>query len=154
MLLRWSPEPFARTTYNPGHVTCTGCVMSPDLQQVLLVHHRRLERWLLPGGHVESTDASARDTARREVMEETGVQTTGDAPVLVGLDVHAIPSNAREPLHLHHDLIWGFFGVSQDARCSHESRAVMWCGLDQFERYDLPGSIRRAVLRLAAQRFG
>lgn len=102
---------------------------------------------------MESTDASAPDTARREVIEETGILTDNAAPSLVGLDVHAIPSNAREPLHLHHDLIWGFAGVSEEARCSHESRAVAWCGLDQFERYDLPGSIRRAVLRLAAQRF-
>src|SRR5688572_7116975 len=49
-LLAWSPAPFSRNIFNPGHVTCTGVVLSPDKHHVLLVHHRRLDRWLLPGG--------------------------------------------------------------------------------------------------------
>jgi hypothetical protein len=71
-LLAWSPEPFSRDTFTPGHVTCTGLVLSPDKSKILLVHHRRLDRWLLPGGHCESGDPGVESVAEREVIEETG----------------------------------------------------------------------------------
>jgi hypothetical protein len=66
---------------------------------------------------------------------------------LVGVDVHAIPANSREPLHLHHDLIFGFQAVSKDCACSEESREVAWCRVDEFDTYGLPHSIRRSVER-------
>lgn len=149
-LLDWSPNPFSRMIYTPGHVTCTGVVLSPDLHSVLLVHHRRLRRWLLPGGHVEAEDDSAGDTARREVLEETGADLQTGAPQLVGCDVHAIPGRGREPLHLHHDLIFAFRARSLSSGCSPESRAVAWRSLLQME--DLPGSIRKSVHRALARR--
>lgn len=146
-LLSWSPSPFSRNVFTPGHVTCTGVVLSPDRHHVLLVHHRRLDRWLLPGGHVEPEDTLASDTARREVLEETGANLDpGTRPVLVGCDVHAIPSRGREPLHLHHDLIFGFQARSLEFQCSAESRAVVWRPVAQMG--DLPCSIRRSVARM------
>lgn len=146
-LLTYSPEPFSRTVYTPGHITCTGVVLSPARNAVLLVHHRRLERWLLPGGHVETEDASISAVAKREVIEETGAQLSTAPAMLVGVDVHPIPSNKREPLHLHHDLIFAFDADSDQFQCSEESRAVVWCSLEQFDRYTLPNSIRRSITR-------
>jgi 8-oxo-dGTP pyrophosphatase MutT (NUDIX family) len=145
-LLSWSPAPFSRMTYMPGHVTCTGVVLGPDSDRVLLVHHRRLNRWLLPGGHCEDGDMTIAGVAQREVIEETGARLAGGEGRLVNIDVHPIPGNGKEPLHLHHDLIFSFAEESLDTQCSEESRAVVWCGLEEFDRYDLPGSIRRAVL--------
>ena len=146
-LLDWSPDPFSRALFTPGHITCTGVVLSPRRKRVLLVHHARLDRWLLPGGHVEPEDITVAHTAAREVVEETGVQLSSDAPAIVGVDVHSIPPNTREPLHLHHDLIFAFQAESKQCRCSIESREVAWCKLDEFDSYGLPDSIRRSVLR-------
>jgi 8-oxo-dGTP pyrophosphatase MutT (NUDIX family) len=146
-LLTHSPEQFSRAVYTPGHITCTGVVLSPERDAVLLVHHRRLDRWLLPGGHVEIEDACISGVARREVIEETGAQLSNAPAMLVGVDVHPIPSNKREPLHLHHDLIFAFDANSEQFHCSEESRAVVWCRLNHFDQYDLPGSIRRSVTR-------
>lgn len=146
-LLALSPDPFSRSIYNPGHVTCTGVVLSPKQKRVLLVHHARLDRWLLPGGHVEPADNTPADSARREVLEETGARLGDTPPRLVGIDVHPIPANSREPLHLHHDLIFAFDSKSKQTECSEESRAVLWCKLSDFDVYHLPGSIRRAVAR-------
>lgn len=148
MLLECGADPFSRYHYTPGHITATAVVMHPERNRVLLVHHRRLDRWLLPGGHVESADKLLWDTARREAMEETGISLTGEPnPLLVGIDVHGIPAKGKEPYHLHHDTIFRFQARSEFIAGSEETRDVAWCRLTEFEDYDLPVSIRRSVLR-------
>lgn len=151
-LLAWSPDPFSRRIYNPGHVTCTGLVLSPKRKRILLVHHARLDRWLLPGGHVEDQDVHPEGTAMREVIEETGARLADVTPRLIGVDVHPIPASAREPLHLHHDLIFSFQAESKECQCSEESREVRWCRFEDFDEYDLPAPIRRCALRAVTRR--
>jgi 8-oxo-dGTP pyrophosphatase MutT (NUDIX family) len=147
-LLARSPAPFSRRQFNPGHITCTGLVLSPGQDRILLVLHRRLQRWLLPGGHVEPDDPCIGDAGRREVVEETGAMLRADSPaLLVGVDVHGIPSRRDEPFHLHHDLIFRFRAVSDAAQASEEVREAAWCPAAEFDRYQLPGSIRRSYAR-------
>jgi len=149
MLLRESDEPFSRTQYTPGHITGTACVIHPDQSAVLLVHHRKLNRWLLPGGHIEELlDMQVADTARREAEEETGVQIDdGDPPLLVGIDVHGIPGRKKEPYHLHHDMIFRFQASSAGFVESEEVRGIAWCPLNRFDEFGLPNSIRHSVAR-------
>jgi 8-oxo-dGTP pyrophosphatase MutT (NUDIX family) len=148
-ILEHTPTPFSRDQFTPGHITCTGLVLLPAGDAVLLVHHRRLDRWLLPGGHVEPEDLTIADAARREVVEETGALLDPDpSPRLIGIDVHGIPPAKGEPYHLHHDLLFAFRARSRDFQISHESRAIAWSRPDEFERYDLPRNIRRAFTRL------
>ena len=52
-------------------------VLHPDGRRVLLMHHHRHQRWLLPGGHVEEADVTLSDAARREAIEETAVRIAG-----------------------------------------------------------------------------
>lgn len=42
-------------------------------QQVLLLFHKKFNKWLPPGGHVEQ-DETPPQAARREVKEETGLE--------------------------------------------------------------------------------
>jgi 8-oxo-dGTP pyrophosphatase MutT (NUDIX family) len=150
-MLAYSAAPFSRRQFNPGHVTCTGLVLSPAQDGVLLVLHRRLQRWLLPGGHVELEDATIGDAGRREVVEETGAILRIDPlPRLVGVDVHGIPPRKDEPFHLHHDLIFRFQAESLSFAPSEEVREVAWCAVGEFDRYQLPGSIRRSFTRAIA----
>src|SRR5271166_2033146 len=148
MLLECTPEPFSRYQFTPGHITGTGLVLAPDGERILLVHHRRLDRWLLPGGHVEPEDSEIWDAARREVIEETGaVLIPNGHPTLAGIDVHGIPPGRREPFHLHHDLIFGFRAADTALKPTEEVRQVVWCHLDDWNRYDLPMSIRLSFRR-------
>jgi len=148
-LLEHTPAPYSRAQFLPGHITCTGLVLHPAREAFVLVHHRRLDRWLLPGGHVEPDDAEIWDTARREVIEETGSVLVPDRhPLLVGIDVHGIPPGRREPYHLHHDLIFGFRAASAEVMPTEEVRRVVWCGLDEWDRYELPISIQLSARRM------
>lgn len=145
MLLAHTPAPFSRSQFTPGHITATGLILHPDRQAFLVVHHRRLNRWLLPGGHVEREDRVIEDTARREVTEETGAILSPDRPSLAGIDVHGIPPGKGEPYHLHHDLIFAFRALSAEAVATEEVRQVAWCGPEDWGRFDLPSSIRQAA---------
>ncbi|MFF0312653.1 NUDIX hydrolase [Streptosporangium sp. NPDC004379] len=90
-----------------GHATAGAILADPD-GRVLHIHHLALDRWLLPGGHLEPSDATLLDAALRELVEETGVPShavtpVGDRPVHI--DVHPIPANDAkgEPAHQHFD---------------------------------------------------
>src|ERR1700678_314825 len=145
-LLEFTPAPFSRDQFHPGHVTCTAVVLHPAGGRVLLMHHHRHHRWLLPGGHVEGSDVTLSDTARREAIEETAVLIAEARPAsLAGMDVHAIPARKGEPFHLHHDLIFAFDAGSEEFALTDEAPEVAWCALNEFERYSLPSSITRAV---------
>lgn len=151
-LLRETTNPLGRDHFTPGHITGTACILHPVQPAVLLVHHRKLNRWLLPGGHVErDLDGNLSETARREAEEEAGVQINiAHPPQLVGVDVHGIPARKREPFHLHHDLIFGFRASSEHFVPSEEVRGLAWCPIDRFDDYLLPTPIRRAVQRSIA----
>jgi 8-oxo-dGTP pyrophosphatase MutT (NUDIX family) len=147
-LLRFSGRPFSRDEFTPGHITATALVLNGRGDSLLLVNHRRLDRWLLPGGHVEAEDANIFDAARREAVEETSVQLDpGFAPYVAGFDVHGIPSDGKEPYHLHHDILIGLSASGESIAASEESRAVIWCPLRDLARYNVPKNI---LLRLDA----
>ena len=148
MILEHTADPFSRHQFTPGHITCSGLVLAPDGERILLVHHRRLDRWLLPGGHVEPEDREIWDAARREVVEETAAELSADIPSLAGIDVHGIPAGKGEPYHLHHDLLFQFRATGEDCRLSHESRAIAWCSPAEFDRYNVPANVRGAYRRV------
>jgi 8-oxo-dGTP pyrophosphatase MutT (NUDIX family) len=90
-----------------GHATA-GAVLTDELGRVLHIHHRALNRWLLPGGHIEAGDTGFLAAAIRELSEETGMPTSAVAPVAlrpVHIDIHPIPANEAkgEPAHQHID---------------------------------------------------
>jgi 8-oxo-dGTP pyrophosphatase MutT (NUDIX family) len=149
-LLEHTPAPFSRHQFHPGHITCTALVLHPDARRVLLIHHHRHRRWLLPGGHVEERDSTLSDAARREAVEETAVRiATGSLARLAGMDVHGIPAHKGEPFHLHHDLIFKLDAESGEIACTEEAPEVAWCEIDEVERYALPASIVSAFRRVA-----
>ena len=69
-----------------GHLTASAVVVSAEGDRVLLLHHRKLDRWLQPGGHGDPGETSAEAVALREAHEETG---------LCGLALHPQIEKAR-----------------------------------------------------------
>ena len=155
MLLDHTPDPFSRNQFQPGHMTCTALVLSPAKDAFLLIHHARLDRWLLPGGHVEAQDTRIWDAARREAMEETSVAIGAvEVARLVSIDVHGIPAKKAEPYHLHHDLVFAFLAADSALEATDEVHAALWHPLAELgaNPYHLPPNIllsaQRAVLVL------
>ena len=87
-----------------GHVTGSAWIVSPDREQVLLIHHRKLDRWLQPGGHADG-DPDVAAVALREAQEETGLTSLKlVTDRIFDVDVHEIPLRKDVPAHLHYDI--------------------------------------------------
>src|SRR5262245_29402656 len=135
---RWAlalEDPFARSQPE-AHFTGSAVVIDPVGERVCLVRHRKLDRWLQPGGHAEPGDGgSIEQTALREAGEETGCRVLlhPSAPRPLDLDVHAIPARPGEPAHRHLDV--RFLVVAHDPeQLSHdcaESRCAKWLSWDE-----------------------
>ena len=138
-----------------GHITTSAFVLDPGLQQILMIHHRTLNRWLQPGGHHEAGQGLW-ESAMREAMEETGVAALAAHPnfgALMPLDIdsHAIPANPRkaEAAHWHHDYAYLMIAPLDVALRPQldEVNGVAWQRLDALA--DEP-RFRAVALKLAA----
>jgi 8-oxo-dGTP pyrophosphatase MutT (NUDIX family) len=141
-------DPFARE--NPvGHVTASAVVARPDGEAFLLVFHRKLGRWLQPGGHVEHEDASAFDAALREAREETGIAEF-ESPLgrtILDVDVHGIPARKKEPAHHHFDVRF-LLTTERDvnlAASDDPTRPVEWRGREEALASGVDASLARAL---------
>jgi 8-oxo-dGTP pyrophosphatase MutT (NUDIX family) len=137
-------------TWPAGHVTGSAWIVDRAGHFVLLTHHRKLGRWLQPGGHADG-DPDVRAVALREALEESGLRSLAPATSdIFDLDVHAIPARGSEPEHLHYDVRFAFFGDPSEAPvASAESHAVAWVPLADVEHFDIDDSVRRLVAKTA-----
>jgi 8-oxo-dGTP pyrophosphatase MutT (NUDIX family) len=118
--LRALPAPFDRSA-GPVHVTASAVVVGA--RGVLLHRHRRLHRWLQPGGHLDPGEWP-QDAAVRECEEETGltVHHPASGPHLVHVDVHDAADG-----HIHLDLRYLLLGPDlEPAPPPGESQEVAW----------------------------
>ena len=144
-------DPFSRNHFVPGHFTASGFVVSPDGGALLLVHHRRLERWLQPGGHIDPEDRDPVAAAAREVREETAVTLAEPLPTdIFDIDVHAIPAARGEPTHVHFDLRFLFCAETDEFEADDEVLAAAWVPIDEIAAGWEDASVQRVAARMAA----
>ncbi len=102
-------NPLSRDTPE-GHITASCLAIHPTDASMVVLWHKKIGRWLQPGGHVEDTDASVADASLRELCEESGA-TAADVRAFLGIvdvDVHPIPAHKDQPEHFHYDVRFGF----------------------------------------------
>jgi len=119
------PSVFERAHLS-GHFTGSAWLVSADGARVLLMHHRRLDRWLQPGGHADGDIDLAR-VALREAEEETGVSDLRVEGGIFDIDRHRIPARANEPEHWHYDVRYVVRAGADDRFVINgESQALAW----------------------------
>jgi 8-oxo-dGTP pyrophosphatase MutT (NUDIX family) len=149
------PDPFDRRIVE-GHLTGSAVVVSAAGDRVLLLFHRKLERWLQPGGHAEAGEREGETVALREAREETGIEGLAlhpSAPRPLDVDIHPIPARGDEPAHRHLDLRYLVVAPPEAAlrRQAAEARALRWFTWDELAPLDLDPGLRRALRAARAQ---
>jgi 8-oxo-dGTP pyrophosphatase MutT (NUDIX family) len=117
-------------------------------RQVLLIHHRRLDKWLPLGGHIE-LDEDPEMAALREAKEESGleVELIGERPpttesgtrALIAprfLDIHRITDT-----HEHIGMIyWARPRTGQVSLAADEHHDIRWCSAAELDTLQPPMS--------------
>ncbi len=140
------PSPLDRHA-DPVHVTASAVVVGP--RGTVLHRHRRLGRWLQPGGHVDCGESPA-DAAVRETVEETGLDARHPAgrPLLLHLDVHPAAD------HVHLDLRFLLVAPDREPRpAAGESQEARWFTWEEAEAIAddaLVGALQAARAELEA----
>jgi len=115
--------------------------------KILLIHHRKLDKWLPLGGHIE-LEEDPEQAALREAKEESGldVELIGERPPTTSpgtraliaprfLDIHRINDS-----HEHIGLIyWARPKVGPAVSlAAEEHHDIRWCGREDLEKLSPP----------------
>ena len=133
-----------------GHITASAWIVDASHTRALLMHHRKLGKWLQPGGHADG-DFDVRRTALREAREESGLRSLRLAQNRIyDLDVHAIPARPGEPAHDHYDVRFAFEAdPAEPLVVNEESKELAWVALDALASYGADESVLRLARKTA-----
>ncbi len=149
--VRSTPDCFLRS-HQEGHLTASGLIADRPLERILLMHHRKLDKWLQLGGHADG-ETDLGQVALKEGREESGLASLDLLdPIPYDLDIHPIPARGDVPEHLHYDV--RFFMVTDHPhtiQANPESKGLRWLSLEQARQLTSEPSMLRQFDRF--QRF-
>jgi ADP-ribose pyrophosphatase YjhB (NUDIX family) len=154
------------------HFTATAFVINSK-NEVLLLWHKRLQRWMPPGGHVDENE-TPEDAAKRECKEETDldVEIVGDEspdlfernpgegrmlkkPIAMLLENIPASPERNEPAHEHMDFLYIAKPVDENAakeKAPNESGGMKWFTKDEIaklnEQTEIFSNVKDYILRL------
>lgn len=112
------------------HFCASVFVIDPDTKKILLVKHKKFDKWVQPGGHIEENE-TPEEAALRETYEETGVKVK-----LLGerfpreddfIRPLGIQRNTNNHGDLHIDITYVGVPVNKiDTTVSNESTDIGW----------------------------
>lgn len=136
-----------------GHVTGSAWILNPACTHTLMLHHRKLDKWLQPGGHADG-DADILQVVIKEASEETGIaveQILVLSEEIFDVDIHTIYPNAFDARHEHFDIR---FLLQIDDRIAipgnDESHQVAWIPLSEVCHLNNLRSLHRMVRKSLA----
>lgn len=142
------PNCFRRSQWS-GHITASAWIVNKSGDSALLVLHKKLNKWLQPGGHTDGDD-NVRDTAFREAEEETGLRTlTLVQNSIFDVDIHLIPEYKGTPPHFHYDIRFLFTAdENEQYLVSEESVDLAWLSFEDIEKVSGNNqSLHRMILK-------
>jgi 8-oxo-dGTP pyrophosphatase MutT (NUDIX family) len=141
-----SCEDCAERSHLEGHLTGSAWVVNPSRTKALLMHHRKLDKWMQPGGHADG-EVDLFEVALLEAREESGLENIHPVSREVfDVDIHEIPRFKDVPPHYHYDVRFLFEADdSEHPQRNDESHEVAWIELTEISKY----TDEESVLRMA-----
>lgn len=123
------------------HFCASALVINPENKKILLVKHKKFNKWAQPGGHIEDEEFPE-ETALREVYEETGIKIK-----LLGnnfpreddfIRPMAIQKNRGKEGHVHIDIFYHAqpVGSVETVINEKENDGVEWFSLEEVLAMD------------------
>ena len=144
-----NPHCFERSSL-VGHVTGSAWIIDGRHERCLLTNHKKLNRWLQPGGHCDG-DGDVAGVALREAFEESGLTSLKlVSSEIFDIDIHSIPARKAEPEHFHYDVRFLLeCGCDEHYVISDESHDLAWVPLFRVLDYSSEDSVLRMVQKTA-----
>lgn len=149
----------------------TSTVFIIDNDRVLLIFHRKLQKWLPPGGHMNANETPP-EAAKREAFEETGLEiafirqeniwvqhwnaSSFERPYLCLLE--EVPAFGDKPAHQHIDFIYLAYTVGgKIVRNETETDGIRWFSLEEIESLtsdkEIFAETKETIRHLLTQKF-
>ena len=132
-----------------GHMTASAFITDQKITSILLTHHKKLNRWLQPGGHADGME-DIHEVAFKEGSEETGLSSLifhyND---IFDIDIHQIPAHAGVQAHFHYDIRFLFMAdKNEPLQISDESHDLAWIPISEIA--EMTGD-NHSILRMSAK---
>ena len=114
-------------TLKEGHITGSAWLVNKNKDKALLLHHRKLNIWVQPGGHADG-NSDVLQVALNEAKEESGIDNIkAIKEEIFDIDIHLIPASVKEETHFHYDIRF-LLQVEGDeqVKMNSESKNFMW----------------------------
>lgn len=149
--IRRHPDCCFERSLAEGHLTGSAWILDTTGTKALLTHHRKLDRWIQPGGHADG-DPNIKNVALREALEESGLkQIAFVSEQIFDIDIHEIPAHAGVPSHLHYDVRFLFQSIGSDVfNISSESKSLKWVPLEAIGAFSKEESLERMRRKCSA----
>jgi 8-oxo-dGTP pyrophosphatase MutT (NUDIX family) len=138
-----NPNCFSRRL-EAGHLTTSCFLVGKEQSSCLLLHHKKLNKWLQPGGHLDGQ--SPQEAILKEIKEETGLQEVDFLQnEIFDLDIHFIAPYKDTKKHYHYDIRFLIGAKTENIKKNHESKAICWVQFDKLSKYTTERSILRML---------
>lgn len=123
------------------HFCASVFIINPENKKILLVKHKKFNKWVQPGGHIMELE-TPEEAALRELYEETGVKAK-----LIGehfpreedfIRPLGIQKNRNSFGDLHIDIIYAGIPINEvNTIISNESTDIKWFTREELDTIDL-----------------
>jgi 8-oxo-dGTP pyrophosphatase MutT (NUDIX family) len=123
------------------HFCASVFLINPEDKRILLVKHKKFNKWVQPGGHIEDEE-TPEEAALREAYEETGIKVK-----LLGdrfpreddfIKPLGIQRNRNKEGDVHIDIIYAGVPINDDeVHISDESIDIHWFTRKELDYIDL-----------------
>jgi 8-oxo-dGTP pyrophosphatase MutT (NUDIX family) len=132
--------------------------LSPE-PEILLIFHKKLGKWMVPGGHVEPSE-NPQECAIREVKEETGIEIklmsfihnelpNADSKWILPpeyLFEQIIPGSGQQDQHIHIDCVYVGVSLNTEIRVNYEETTnARWASMKEIEILDMFDGTRKVI---------